>query len=342
MRVFACPHCAHVVQFESTSCVNCGTALAYDPVARTIARADGGAGAPCANALVAACNWLAPAPGALCASCRFTRTRPADGDAAGLAGFALVEGAKRRLLFELSELELPLARWDERDGGLGFDLLSSAYEPVVTGHADGIVTIDLAEADPVHRERLRVQLGEPYRTLLGHLRHEVGHWYQTVLVAPGSEREEACRRLFGDERADYQAAMSRHYAEGPPAGWREQFVSAYATMHPWEDWAETFAHYLHVNDALQTAAAWGVRVSGPPSAVTSAEPLQSDPADAERGGDLSERLEAWIPLTLALNAVNRSMGVEDLYPFVLGPAVQRKLTFVDQLVRAGTPRGVHN
>src|SRR6478609_7712638 len=136
MRVFACPHCAHVVHFEATACVNCGTALAYDPVARTIARAD--AAAPCANAVIAACNWQAPAPGELCASCRFTRTRPADGDRAGLAGFALVEGAKRRLLFELAELELPLERWDERAGGLGFDLLSSAQEAVVTGHAAGI------------------------------------------------------------------------------------------------------------------------------------------------------------------------------------------------------------
>lgn len=333
MRVFTCPHCAHVVQFESTSCVNCGTALAFDPRRRTVARADGGA--PCANAAIAACNWRAPAAGELCPSCRFTRTRPADGDAAGLAAFALVEGAKRRLLFELAELGLPLERWDERVGGLGFDLLSSAHGPVVTGHADGIVTIDLAEADPVHRERLRVQLGEPYRTLLGHLRHEVGHWYQTVLVAPGSEREAACRRVFGDERADYQAAMSRHYAAGPPQGWSDRYVSAYATMHPWEDWAETFAHYLHVNDALQTAAEWGVRLSGPAAGVASAEPLQSDPADAQRG-DVSELLDAWIPLTLALNAVNRSMGIDDLYPFVLGPAVQRKLIFVDQLARAAT------
>ncbi len=332
MRVFTCPHCAHVVQFEATSCVNCGTALAFEPRTRTIVRADGGAS--CANAAIAACNWRAPAPGELCASCRFTRTRPADGDTAGLAGFALVEGAKRRLLFELRELELPLERWDERDGGLGFDLLSSTYEPVVTGHADGIVTIDLAEADPVHRERLRIQLGEPYRTLLGHLRHEVGHWYQTVLVAPGSERgglPAGLRRRADRLPGGAQTPLRR----GPPPGWSERFVSAYATMHPWEDWAETFAHYLHVNDALQTAAAWGVRVSGPAAGVASAEPLQSDPPDAQHG-DLSELLEAWIPLTLALNAVNRSMGIDDLYPFVLGPAVQRKLTFVDQLTRAAT------
>jgi hypothetical protein len=320
MRVFACPHCAHVVHFEATVCVNCGTALAYDPVARTIARAD--AAAPCANAVIAACNWQAPAPGELCASCRFTRTRPADGDRAGLAGFALVEGAKRRLLFELAELELPLERWDERAGGLGFDLLSSAQEAVVTGHADGIVTIDLAEADPVHRERLRVELGEPYRTLLGHLRHEVGHWYQGVLVAPGSEREEACRRLFGDERADYQEALRQHYAQGPPPGWRETFVSAYATMHPWEDWAETFAHYLHIADTVQTALAYGVRVEGPPG-------LAPMPPDE---GDFASIMAGWLPLTYALNALNRSMGAEDLYPFVLVPPVIEKLEFVHRSV----------
>ncbi|HST38108.1 MAG TPA: putative zinc-binding metallopeptidase [Conexibacter sp.] len=328
MRVFACPQCRQLVDFEATRCLNCSTAVAYDPQERTIVRA----GAPCANAEIAACNWLAPAPGVLCASCRLTRTRPADGDRAGLAAFALVEAAKRRLLFGLAELELPLRRWTDGPGGLGFDFLSSAGEPVTTGHADGIVTIDLAEADPVHRERMRVKLGEPYRTLEGHLRHEVGHWYQAILIADGSPEQEACRRIFGDERADYKAAMDRHYAAGPPPDWPDRFVSAYASMHPWEDWAETFAHWLHVNDALQTAAAWGVRVDGPAEGIGERAPLHSDPPDAH--GDITELLDAWIPLTLALNAVNRSMGVEDLYPFVLAPPVQRKLTFVDQLARA--------
>lgn len=328
MRPFACPVCRHLATFEETVCVHCGSALGFDPRTRTVARA----GQPCANAAIAGCNWLAAAPGELCASCRLTRTRPADGDLPALAAFALVEAAKRRLLFELAELGLPVRAWTEGEGGLGFDLLSSAHEPVMTGHADGIVTVDLAEADSVHREHMRIVLGEPYRTLLGHLRHEVGHWYQTVLVADGSPEQDACRAVFGDERADYQAALDRHYADGPPPDWSERYVSAYATMHPWEDWAETFAHYLHIRDALQTARNWGVRVDGPQLELAEQVPIRSDPAHA--GGEMPQLLASWVPLTLALNAMNRSMGIADLYPFVLGPAVDAKLTFVDRLVRA--------
>jgi hypothetical protein len=338
VRPFACPVCRHLATFESTACVHCGTTLGFDPGGRRMERA----AHPCANAGIAACNWLVEEPGELCASCRLTRTRPADGDAPALAAFALVEAAKRRLLFELVELGLPVRPWYEGEGGLGFDLLSSAHEPVVTGHADGIVTVDLAEADSAHREHMRIVLGEPYRTLLGHLRHEVGHWCQTVLVADGSPEQDACREVFGDERADYGEALQRHYAQGPPADWAERHVSAYATMHPWEDWAETFAHYLHIRDALQTARSWGVRVDGPQLELAEEVPIRSDPAHAD--GPMPQLLASWVPLTLALNAMNRSMGIADLYPFVLGPAVDAKLTFVDELVRqsaaADAPRPI--
>ena len=192
------------------------------------------------------------AEGEPCRACALTRTRPADDDATGLARFAEAEAAKRRLVFELAELGLPT------DGGLTFDMLSSTDEPVTTGHADGVVTIDLAEVDDAHREAMRAQMAEPYRTVLGHLRHEIGHYYQPIVVADW----DACRALFGDERDDYAAAMQRHYERGAPADWPGRFVSAYATMHPWEDWAETFAHYLHIADTLQTALAYGVRVDG--------------------------------------------------------------------------------
>ena len=328
MRAHACPNCRHLVTFESTLCLHCSTEVGYDPRARRIARA----GIRCANAEIAACNWLADEPGALCESCAYTRTRPADDDPSALAAFALVEAAKRRLLFELVELGLPLRPWTDGPGGLGFDLLSSRDAPVVTGHDDGIVTVDLAEADSVHREHMRIVLGEPYRTLLGHLRHEVGHWYEQVLVDEGTpEVQEACRHVFGDERASYQEALERHYADGAPADWPDRFVSAYATMHPWEDWAETFAHYLHIRDALQTARAWGVRVDGPDLDLAEEAPVRSDPTHAD--GAMGQLLASWVPLTLALNAMNRSMGIADLYPFVLGPAVDAKLTFVDRLVR---------
>jgi hypothetical protein len=312
MRAFTCPVCRHLVTFESTDCLHCGTALGFDWDARAIVAA----GATCANRELIACNG---AGAGLCRACRLTRTRPNDADVVGLERWATTEAAKRRLVFELLELGLPI------DGGLAFAFLSSEYEPVTTGHANGVITLDLAEADPVARERRRAELDEPYRTLLGHLRHEVGHYYQPILAPEGSPALERCRALMGDEREDYAAAMERHYAEGPPPDWPERFVSAYATMHPWEDWAETFAHYLHIRDVLQTATAYGLTVSGPVTADTA--PLHSYPS-------VGDWLDAWLPLTYALNAISRSIGDDDLYPFVLAPAAIEKLTFVDELVRA--------
>jgi hypothetical protein len=237
----------------------------------------------------------------------------------------VAEGAKRRLLFELGELGLPVG------AELRFDLLSSARGPVTTGHADGLVTLDLAESDDAHRERMRQELGEPYRTLLGHFRHEVGHYYWTVL-APDEPRRERARALFGDERADYAAALERHYAQGAPPDWSERHVSAYATMHPAEDWAETFAHYLHIRDTLQTAAAHRVRVLGPEAVarVGPVDALVSVPREEPRAFD--EILQSWLPLTYALNALNRSMGRDDLYPFVLTEPVVAKLALVHDLV----------
>jgi hypothetical protein len=218
-----------------------------------------------------------------------------------------------------------------RSGGLAFDLLSSAHGPVTTGHADGVITVDLDEADPARREQRRLELDEPYRTLLGHLRHEIAHYFQPLLVSDGTRVQARCRELFGDDREDYDAAMDRHYAGGPPRDWPERFVSAYATMHPWEDWAETFAHYLHIRDVLQTAIAYGVSVSGPQVLAADGAPLYSYPAAAP--DDFAAMLDAWLPLTYALNAINRSIGDDDLYPFVLSPVVIAKLDFIDGLVR---------
>src|SRR4051794_33824743 len=124
MRAFACPTCRRLVTFESARCLHCDTALSYDPDARTI-RALDRHGHRCANEVLAACNWIAPAEGELCASCALTRTRPADDDPEGLAALPAAEAAKRRLLFELAELGLPVQSWRERDGSLAFDLLSS-------------------------------------------------------------------------------------------------------------------------------------------------------------------------------------------------------------------------
>jgi hypothetical protein len=323
--------CGRLVTFESLSCLQCGHELGFDWDAREIVAR--GERPRCAGHELAACNGLVGEDAGWCASCALTRGRPADADRQGLAGFARAEAAKRRLLFELHELGLPVVGWRERDGGLAFDLLSSEHEPVTTGHADGVITLDLGETDHAQRERRREELGEPYRTVLGHMRHEIAHYYQEILAPEGSLARSECREVFGDDRDDYGRAMDRHYEQGPPPGWEERFVSAYATMHPWEDWAETFAHYLHIRDTLQTADAYGVRVEGPRVATTDRAPLHSDPAAGMN--DVEALLAAWLPLTYALNAINRSMGAADVYPFVLTPEVQRKLAFVDRCVRGG-------
>ena len=281
------------------------------------------------------------AAGGLCRSCRLTRTRPRDDDAEGLVAFAKAEAAKRRLVFQLDEIGLPIVtRQDAPDSGLAFDLLSSRSAPVTIGHDSGLVTLDLAESDDAYRERTRHDLGEPYRTLLGHFRHEVGHYYWTVLVEEAGH-EDPFRSLFGDEREDYGEAIARHYDRGAPQRWSERYVSAYATMHPWEDWAETFAHSLHIRDTLQTAAAFGLLVAGPldertgrrnPALATIPLP---DGVDAD---SFDAVISDWLPLTYALNAVNRSMGRDDLYPFVLAPVVIDKLTYVHGRIQDGAGR----
>jgi hypothetical protein len=220
-------------------------------------------------------------------------------------------------------------------GSLAFDLLSSEHERVATGHADGVITIDLAESDDARREARRAELGEPYRTMLGHFRHELGHYFQPLLVT-GDEAWDACRALFGDERKDYEAALDRHYEQGPPGDWPGLHVSAYATMHPWEDWAETFAHYLHIRDTLQTAAEFGIQVNGP-LATNFDRTLKATPQPEAGQRAFDEVLENWLPLTYALNAVNRSMGRGDLYPFTLAAPVIDKLAFVHERVHVLAP-----
>lgn len=333
MRAFACPICGRLVRFESLRCLHCEHELGFDWHPRQIVALHDRP--RCAGNTLTACNGLVGEDAEWCASCALTRKRPADSDGDGLEGFAEAEAAKRWLLFGLLELGLPVVGWRDREGGLGFDLLSSTPgKAVSTGHAGGIITLDLAETDDARREQRREELGEPYRTVLGHLRHEVGHYYQDILAPEGSAARDQCRAIFGDDRADYSAALDRHYDAGAPAGWAATHVSAYATMHPWEDWAETFAHYLHIRDTLQTAEAYGMRVDGPQVATTDSAPLHSDPDD--EAPDVAGLVAAWLPLTYALNAINRSMGAADLYPFVLTAEVQRKLAFIDRCVRVAS------
>jgi len=327
MRAFTCDNCGQLLFFENSVCLRCGANVGFQPNQLDVVTLNTQPQLrTCGNLAKARCNWLlTPADaGPLCRSCVLTRTRPADWDSTGLDQFGAAESAKRRLLFQLYDLRLPI------DGDLHFDLLSSRLGAVTTGHDDGLITIDLAESDDVRRVQRQAQLGEPYRTLLGHFRHEIGHYYEPILVDRSGQRD-AFRTLFGLETLDYQKALERHYEQGPPGDWARGHVSSYATMHPSEDWAETFAHYLHIRDTLQTAASFGLTVAGPQE---TAEELSSTPEDGARS--FAKEIADWLPLTYALNAVNRSMGRDDLYPFTLAAAVINKLSFVHDRVLAAT------
>ena len=339
MDTFTCPQCGQLVFFANTACVRCTTSLGFDPDLLDMVEVVD-EWRRCANRALAKCNWLVPAgspAGWLCVSCELTRTRPADDDHAALLLFAKAEAAKRRLVFQLRSLGVPLEPRDPVTGrGVAFDLLASTVGPVTTGHAGGIITLDLAESDDVHRERIRLMLSEPYRTVLGHFRHEIGHYLFTVLVTDPIDLADA-RALFGDERVDYRAALERHYRDGSPAGWDADHVSEYATMHPAEDFAETMAHYLHIRGVLQSAAAFGLKVQGPDREATR---LAADPTavDLDDPDGTAAMIATWLPLSYALNAVNRSMGEDDLYPFVLTGPVIDKIGFIHRLIRRATVR----
>lgn len=336
MRDFNCPNCGQRLSFENSVCLNCNSALGFSleemallVIAPPAESEHGGAVDEsryrlCANLHLAECNWLVQkSPVArLCASCELTRTRPGDDDIVAMARFATAEKAKRRLIAELYEMKLPVVGRDEDSQyGLAFDLLSSQVEKVFTGHHNGVITLDLAEGDDVHREQLRISMDEPYRTLLGHFRHEVGHYYFYRLVGTSGDYWQRVNELFGDPNADYQAALDRHYSQGAPDGWQDEYVSSYATMHPAEDWAETFAHYLHIRDTLDTAAAFGMAAA---SATLGHKMLGPSGFDT--------MIDMWLPLAWALNMVNRSMGKDDLYPFVLPPAVLEKMRFIHTVI----------
>ena len=365
-RVFTC-RCGRPVFFDNSRCLACNTPLGYDstrlellplePAAdgdlhwRAVGSSAGGTlYRRCGNFDNAAgCNWLveidaaadpstgddAAAP--LCACCRLNRHIPDQSDADNRVWWGRIELAKRRLVSSLLGLGLPVeSRLDEApERGLAFDLLRAPPDgpKIQTGHADGIITIDVEEADDARREAVRSQMHEPYRTLLGHLRHEVGHHYWQRLIE-GSRWEADFRALFGDERADYAAALKQHYDAGPPADWGERFVSAYASAHPWEDWAETWAHWLHLSDTLDTAQSLGVDAS---AAELLLDPFTADalwkPDDPGAAVFLAT-VNAWVELSAVLNELARAMGQPDLYPFVLPAAAVAKLQFVQLVAQA--------
>jgi hypothetical protein len=247
-----------------------------------------------------------------------------------------IEIAKRRLVYTLLRLQLPVrSKTADPETGLAFDFLADepdangTVNKVLTGHDDGLITLNINEANDAERERMRQTMGEAYRTLLGHFRHEIGHYYWMLLAQDEAWLAEF-RQQFGDERQDYGAALQTHYDQGAPADWQERFVSAYASSHPWEDWAESWAHYLHIVDALETAYAFGIEVQPRVSKdETLAAEVNFDPYRAKTFEDI---FETWLPVTYAMNSLNRSMGVPDLYPFVNPAPTQEKMKFIHETI----------
>lgn len=350
MKLFTCAHCGNVLYFENVRCEKCGHALGYLPRTNTLLplepdgnvwRAVGGPEGmlrSCANAARGACNWLLTAEedGEYCLSCRHNRTVPDLSDDGRLLAWQRVQIAKNRMFYALLRLDLPLVtRSEASTSGLCFDVLAdppAGGAKVMTGHDNGLITLALSEADDVERQRRRLAMGEPYRTLLGHVRHEIGHYYWDVLVRDGDGLEQ-CRALFGDDTEDYCAALQRYYAEGPAPDWQNSMVSAYASAHPWEDFAETWGHYLHITDTLEMGSAFGLSVRPrlrTPDAATLEAKLDFDPF---RAAAFSEIIDAWLPLTFMANNLNRCMGETDLYPFVLSERAVEKLSFIHELVR---------
>jgi hypothetical protein len=340
MKVYTCNNCQNPLYFENSRCLSCGHPVGFDAVNLTMVTLmeKQKTYSYCKNAEQGVCNWLIPAsptPG-FCIACALNRVIPTLDTDQNRMRWKNMEVAKHRLIYSLLRLHLPFTVVREgKEEAILFDFMADtpAGEKVMTGHDNGIITINIAEADEAERARNKQNLGERYRTLLGHFRHEIGHYYWDVLIKGGSSLEKY-RELFGDERKDYGAALETYYANGAPADWNQRFVSQYATAHPWEDWAETWAHYLHMMDTLETAWSFGIQI----------DPVELDddlgikarvarePYDQ---GDFNRLIKSWLPLCFAVNSLNRSMGHPDFYPFVLSPTVIEKLKFIHEVCHAG-------
>ena len=347
MNTFFCQHCGERLFFENTFCISCNNSLGFlpdllqvsvirpagDNWTNAIPETKGRVYRKCQNYQAEnACNWMVAAndEDRFCTSCRLNRIIPDLTDIRNRELWVKMEAAKRRLIYSLLKLKLPvMSKTVDAANGLAFEFLAdpptrmSESERILTGHMNGIITINLEEADDAVREKTRLNMREVYRTLLGHFRHECAHYYWDLLVRP-SPRIDQVRAIFGDERIDYQGALQHYYQVGPPADWGTRYVTPYAAAHPWEDWAETWSHYLHIMDTLETAAAGGVeiRLKGRHRAL-------QDPFDL----DFSAIREDWHALRFVINSLNRSMGMADPYPFILSDAVTGKLEFVHKWIR---------
>ncbi|GAC47922.1 zinc-binding metallopeptidase family protein [Gordonia aichiensis] len=359
MHALTCPICNALSGFLGQQCPNCGTTVGIHLPSRSLVVAsedgveiDGTRWVRCIN-WDSGCNWMTPAEFSeenagmrgRCFPDSLLRQLPDADDPIGRGKLPSALSDLRMLIYQLVDLGLPVEPFWRSDGGLAFDLLSSQTlgRPVTIGHANGVVTIDISETMDAYRERLRVDLGEAYRTMLGHFRHEVGHYYESILVENGDGVDrylDRCRQLFGDERASYSDAIDRHYKFGAPADWADSYISEYATMHPWEDFAECFAHYLHITGTIDTARESGVRLVN--DQVRFAMDRDIIPLESYADQPIERLLYDWKWLGTMFNRVNQSMGARPLYPFVIPQPVVGKLGFIHKVIRETDKRSAHD
>jgi len=340
MQLFKCTHCHQPIYFENIFCGNCGSTLGFlTDSMQPIAFDPGFLYQYCANYSHHTCNWLVAEvnSSAFCKACELNRTIPDLSNHDYRTRWEKLETAKHRLVYSLLRMKLPLiskAMDDER--GLAFDFVadvsSDPKKKILTGYHLGLVTINIAEADDIEREFARRSMHEVYRTLLGHFRHEIGHYYWERLI-DGTNNINSFRQLFGDERADYKESLKNYYASGPPANWNENYISAYSSSHPWEDWAESWAHYMHIIDTLETAYSYGLSVD--PLISDSLKDLKVDiKTDPYHINDFETIIRYWLPLTFAMNSLSRSMGLNDIYPFVITNPAKEKMSFIHEIIQA--------
>ncbi len=354
MKTYHCV-CGQLIFFENVVCIKCGRGLGFLPdqlclsslefsnnndgtFLPTAREAGGRLYKKCRNyEHQAVCNWMIPAEKTnqnFCTSCRLDAIIPDLSIEKNHGLWQLIENSKRRLVYSLLSLNLPVRnKADDPKTGMSFRFLAEPPNSkirVFTGHDEGVITLNISEADDSEREKMRLSMKEPYRTLLGHFRHEVGHYYWDRLVA-GTKYLEPYRALFGDERADYNEALAKYYETGASLNWQHNYVSVYSTAHPWEDWAETWAHYLHIQDTLEVALDFGLIEQH----LSLAPQQEAKNTFGPRQRKFEEVIDAWSNLTVALNSINRSMGLRDIYPFVLSRPVIEKLRFVATVI-AGT------
>jgi len=345
MKIFQCGHCKHAIYFENVSCENCGhltgyrdtdrTMLTFNPLGKNlISDREGVAYKYCKNKEHEVCNWVIEkeSPEEFCSACQLNRTIPNldDPESDNFENWQNLEVAKHRLIYQLQKMGLDLPSKLKNDEGLCFDFVERQNNPkLMTGHANGVITILIREGNSVLREQARKQMLEPYRTLVGHLRHEVGHYFWNQLVRDNPTILDECRAIFGNDELDYGKALQQYYKMGAPKKWQENFISKYATSHPWEDWAETWAHYLHIMDMVETGYFFRLNVRPKGDTKVLKTRVSFDPYEIK---DFDRIIKKCVPLSFAVNSINRAMGIPDLYPFVISPAIIEKLRFIHKLL----------